>query len=110
MKRKHDVIGFGFTLVEWRTVRHKSRRRLRAGLPADLLKMGLYWAAPKYYSAMANVFGKQGNQPGDSQSGGGKGGASARSCRRRAASIRGRLASATAARRRTCLARSHPRR
>jgi SAM-dependent methyltransferase len=56
---------FGFRVVEWRTVRHKSRRRLRAGLPADLLKMGLYWAAPKYYSAIANVFGKQGNQPWD---------------------------------------------
>ena len=57
---------FGFRLVEWRTVRHKSRRRLvRAGLSADLLKMGLYWAAPKYYSAIANVFGKQGNQPWD---------------------------------------------
>jgi SAM-dependent methyltransferase len=57
---------FGFTLVEWRIVRHKSRRGLvRSGLPADLLKMGLYWAAPKYYSAIANVFGKQGNQPWD---------------------------------------------
>src|SRR5262245_24927597 len=57
---------FGFRLVEWRMVRHKSRRRLvRAGLPADLLKMGLYWTAPRHYSAIANVFGKQGNQPWD---------------------------------------------
>src|SRR5262245_6355421 len=57
---------FGFRLIEWKMVRHKSRRRLlRARLPIDLVKMGLYGAAPRYYSAIANAFGGQGNQPWD---------------------------------------------
>ena len=55
---------YGFEIVEWREVRHKSRRRvLYPGLGGDLLKTGLYWIARDYYSAIANLFGKQGNQP-----------------------------------------------
>lgn len=54
---------FGFEILEWREVHHKSRRVFHAGLAVDLLKTGLYWIARDYYTAVANLFGKQGNQP-----------------------------------------------
>jgi SAM-dependent methyltransferase len=52
---------FGFRVVEWKEVRHKSRRR--AEFPVQLLKIGLYSVARKYYGELANLFGKEGNQP-----------------------------------------------
>jgi SAM-dependent methyltransferase len=52
---------FGFKVIEWKEVRHKSRRR--AEVPAQLLKIGLYSVAGKYYGTLANLFGKEGNQP-----------------------------------------------
>jgi SAM-dependent methyltransferase len=55
---------FGFTIVEWKEVRHKGRRRVfHAEFPAQLLKIGLYLTARKHYGALANVFGKTGCQP-----------------------------------------------
>ena len=54
----------GFEVVSWEETRHKSRRDLcRTAWAADLLKVGLYCIARNYYSATAQIFGKQGNQP-----------------------------------------------
>jgi 2-polyprenyl-3-methyl-5-hydroxy-6-metoxy-1,4-benzoquinol methylase len=54
---------FGFEVVFWVRVRHKSRRRLRMAAAGDLLKAGLYCMAPDRYAAVARLFGKEGNQP-----------------------------------------------
>lgn len=55
--------GNGFEVVFWQEVRHKSRRRFAPPAVQDLLKVGLYWTAPRHYAAIARLFGKQGNQP-----------------------------------------------
>jgi SAM-dependent methyltransferase len=58
------AMAHGFKIVQWKMVRHKSRRKL---VPlrtlGDLLKVALYWVAAERYSAIAEMFGKHGNQP-----------------------------------------------
>lgn len=54
----------GFEVLEWRQVRHKSRRQLRLlKIARDLLKTGLYRVAPDSYAGLAGLLGKEGNQP-----------------------------------------------
>jgi hypothetical protein len=54
----------GFEIVFWEEGRHKNRRQLlRRRLAIELLKVGLYSVTAHYYSAIAQVIGRQGNQP-----------------------------------------------
>jgi SAM-dependent methyltransferase len=54
----------GFRVVYWKEGRHKSRRnRPLPGLIKDVLKTGLYCVIGRQYASVAQVFGKQGNQP-----------------------------------------------
>lgn len=54
----------GFELVFWQEGRHKSRRNVfRLSMMAELLKTGLYRVASNHYAALAQMFGRQGNQP-----------------------------------------------
>lgn len=56
----------GFEVVIFREVRHKSRHDIGvAGFGIDLLKVGLYRAAPDAYMRLAARFGREGNQPWD---------------------------------------------
>jgi hypothetical protein len=55
---------FGFEIVFWEEGRHKSRRNgFRRGIASELLKAGLYCFAASYYAAIAQLVGRQGNQP-----------------------------------------------
>jgi SAM-dependent methyltransferase len=61
---RHCSVEHGFEILEWRTVRHKSRRHLRPGeIARDLLKAALYRIAPDSYAGLAALLGKEGNQP-----------------------------------------------
>ena len=54
----------GFRVVDWREVRHKSRRSLRPGKAAiGLMKTGLYLLAGAHYATIAGWFGREGHQP-----------------------------------------------
>lgn len=54
----------GFELVQWRRLRHKSRRQLgAAAIARDLAKSALYHVAPDSYAGWAALLGKEGNQP-----------------------------------------------
>ena len=54
----------GFRVIAWEERRHKSRQHVGViGISNDLLEVGLYWVARSSYTAIARVFGKQGNQP-----------------------------------------------
>jgi SAM-dependent methyltransferase len=54
----------GFELVAWQARRHKSRRGLgAAAITRDLAKTALYCALPRRFAALAQRFGRLGNQP-----------------------------------------------
>jgi SAM-dependent methyltransferase len=54
----------GFRVIHWRTVRHKSRRRLLPrGAVVDSLKSALYLATNRHYASAARLLGRQGVQP-----------------------------------------------
>lgn len=55
---------FGFEIVLWEEGRHKSRRNVfRLGIANELVKVGLYYFVASYYAAIAQLIGRQGNQP-----------------------------------------------
>jgi SAM-dependent methyltransferase len=61
----HRMAGIhGFRVVDWREVRHKSRRgRAPAKAAIGLMKTGLYVLAGARYATIAGWFGREGNQP-----------------------------------------------
>lgn len=55
---------YGFEIVSWDERRHKSRRHVGLiEVVDDLLELGLYCVAGDSYATIAQLFGKQGNQP-----------------------------------------------
>ena len=54
----------GFEIIFWENIRHRTRRNIfRSAIVAELLKVGLYFAATSHYSEIARFFHGQGNQP-----------------------------------------------